>query len=42
MHYGFRTGTGDDQRYIPIHVLASKLELPIYCLLPAMHAGCDS
>ena len=37
------TGTGDDQRYIPIHVLASESGLPIWCcLLPAMHAGCDS
>ena len=36
----FKTGTGDDQRYIPIHVLASELGLPICCLLPAMHEGC--
>ena len=38
----FKTSTGDDQRYIPLDVLASELGLPIFCLLPAMHAGCDS
>ena len=40
----FKTGTSDDQRYIPTHVLASELGLPIWCLGPAMHAvsGCDS
>ena len=40
----FKTGTGSDERFIPIHVLASELGLPTYCLLPAMHAvsGCDS
>ena len=38
----FKIGTGDVQRYIPKHVLASELGLPIGCLLPAMHAGCDS
>ena len=40
----FKTGTGDDERYIPIHLLASELGLPICCLLPAIHAisGCDS
>ena len=27
-----------DQRYIPIHLLASELGLPICCLLPAIHA----
>ena len=32
----FKTSTGDDQIYIPKHVLASELELPICCLLPAM------
>ena len=26
----FKTGTGDDQRYIPIHVLASELVLTLY------------
>ena len=26
----FKTGTGDDQRYIPIHVLASELVLILY------------
>ena len=26
----FKTGTGDDQRYIPIHVLASELVLALY------------
>ena len=25
----FKTGTGDDQRYIPIHVLASELVLTL-------------
>ena len=39
--FWFKPGTGDDQGYIPIHVLASELELPICCLLPAMHAGCN-
>ena len=34
----FYTGTGDDQRCIPVHLVASKLELPICRLLPAMHA----
>ena len=29
---------GHDQRYIPVHLVASELELPICCLLPAMHA----
>ena len=38
----FKIGIGDNQRYIPIHVLASELGLPIYCLLSTMHAGCDS
>ena len=38
----FRTGTDDDQRYIPIHVLVSELGLPICCLLSSMHAGCHS
>ena len=28
--------------YIPIHALASEIGLSICCLLPAMHAGCDS
>ena len=28
--------------YIPIHALASEIGLPICCVLPAMHAGCDS
>ena len=37
----FKTGTVDDQRYIPVQVLASELGLPICCLLPTMHAGCD-
>ena len=27
---------------MPIHPLASEIGLPICCLLPAMHAGCDS
>ena len=26
----FKTGTGDDQRYIPIHVLASEVVLALY------------
>ena len=26
----FKTGTGDDQKYIPIHVLASELVLTLY------------
>ena len=32
------------QRYIPIHLVASELKLPICCLLPVMHAilGCNS
>ena len=34
----FTAGTGDDQRYIPIHVVASKSGLSIGFLLPAMHA----
>ena len=40
----FKTGTGDDGRYIPIHLLALELGLPICFLLPAMHviSGCDS
>ena len=40
----FKTGTSDDPRYIPIHVLASELGLPMCCLGSAMHAvsGCDS
>ena len=29
-------------RYIPIYALASEIGLPICCVLPAMHAGCDS
>ena len=38
----FRIGNGDDQRYIPIHALASEIGLPICCLHPAMHAVCGS
>ena len=40
----FKTGTGDENRCIPRHLLVSELGLPICCLLPAMHAisGCDS
>ena len=38
----FKIGIGDDQRYIPTHVLASELGLPICCWLSAMHAVCDS
>ena len=37
----FKTGTGDNQRHIPRHVLATELGLPICCLLLAVHAGCD-
>ena len=29
----FKTGTGDDHKYIPIHALASEIGLPICCLL---------
>ena len=38
----FKTGTGDNQTYIPIYVLASELRLSVCFFLPAMHAGCDS
>ena len=38
----FKAGTGEDQRCIPIHILASELGLSICCLLPAMYGGCDS
>ena len=38
----FKTGTVNDHRYISKHVLSSKLRLPICCLLPAMHTGCNS
>ena len=38
----FKSGTSDDQRYIPIHVLSSELGLPICRWFSAMHAGCDS
>ena len=41
MHW-FKAGTCNDQRYIPIHVVASELGLPIHWLLPAMHAGWNS
>ena len=39
-----KTGTGEDQRCISIHVLDSELGLPISYLLSAMHAvsGCNS
>ena len=29
--------TGNDQRYDPIHLVASELGLPICCLLPAFY-----
>ena len=32
-----KTGTDDDQTYIPVHILASELGLTICCLRPAMH-----
>ena len=40
----FKTGAGGNQRYIPVHALASEIGLPICCLLPAMHviSECDS
>ena len=39
----FRAGTGETTRYIPLHVLASKLGQPLCEVLPAVHAltGCD-
>ena len=37
----FKAGTGDDQKCIPIHVLTSKLRLPICCVFPAVHTGRD-
>ena len=37
----FKSGTGDDQRYTPMHVLALELGLQICCLLPLMHAVYD-
>ena len=40
----FKSGTGDDERFIPMRVLASELGLPISSLLPAINAtsGCNS
>ena len=42
--FWFKTGMGNEQRFIPIHTLASEYGLPICRLLPAIHAitGCDS
>lgn len=37
----FKSGAGEDERFIPIHLLASELGLPTCCLLPAMHATQD-
>ena len=34
--------TGIRWRYIPMQVLASERGLSICCLLPVMHAGCES
>ena len=36
--------TGNDRKYIPVHLVASKLGLPIRCLLHAMHtiSRCNS
>ena len=40
----FKTGTGNEQRFLPIHTLASQHGLSICRLLPAIHSitGCDS
>ena len=40
----FKSGTGDDERFIPMHLLASELGLPISSLLSAINvtSGCNS
>jgi len=39
-----KTGTGNNQRYIPIHNISNSLGIEICKMLPAFHAitGCDS